>query len=190
MRCQHPNISTNKMSPYHFSSNPRSKRWQICTACCCPRARDQMPSPGFDFNPICNFSRNINFNIFIIERLSHKNGPVDPNRISINFRPIRFPGSFLTKSFQYFMDFFSRERLWEWHKGCCQWRCLIILACHCQGSCNIHSLSDWLQSWKYEALIGPLLQLIRNVTYGFPFLQIITACARIRFVSILSLAVI
>ena len=83
------NILTNKMSLYHFSPNPGSKLWQICTGCFYPWARDQMPSPVFDFNPIWNFSRNINFNLFIIERLSHKNGPVDLNWTSINFRPIK-----------------------------------------------------------------------------------------------------
>ena len=131
MRSLCPNILTNKMSPCHFSPNPGSKQWQICTGCFCLEARDQMPSPVFDFNPIWNFSRNINFNLFIIERLSHKNGPVDLNWTSINFRPIKDQVSqivFLTKKLSIFQERFllSHERLSGWQKGCCQWRCLII----------------------------------------------------------------
>ena len=152
--------------------------------------------PVFDFNPIWNFSRNIHFNLFIIERLSHKNGPVDPNRISINSRPIRYqvPKIVFDKKLSIFYGF-----LLSWEIVRVTWRMLSMKMFDNTGMSPSRIMqhpvvtilpSDWLQSWIYEALIGPLSQLIRNVTYGFPFLQIITARARIGFVSILSLAVI
>ena len=109
-RSFHPDISTNKMSLCHLSPNPCSKRWQICTGCLFPQAHDQMPSPPLDFNPIWNFSRNINFNLFIIERLSHKAEKmvqlisIEPRSI-LGLSWIRFPRSFLTKKLSIFQWF-------------------------------------------------------------------------------------
>ena len=153
------NILTNKMSPYHFSPNPGSKQWQICTGCFCLEARDQMPSPVFDFNPIWNFSRNINFNLFIIERLSHKNGPVDLNWTSINFRPIKDQVSqivfFYKKAFNILrkISSLSREivRLTE--------RMLSMKMFDNRHDVTVkdHATSqpsDWPHSWQYWPLIG------------------------------------
>ena len=208
---------------YHLSSNPGPKRWQICTGClCCLEAPDQMPSPVFDFNPIWNFSRNINSNLFIIDPKKLKNGPVDLNRALINFRPIKdqVPRSyFWQKSFQYFKVFSwmivrVTERMMSMKMV--DNKRLVTSTDHAISRHNSDLSDIWLYTnyfkifgvrgikvnyasvikefcspdtwpckYSWESLKS---ELCHNVTYGFPFLQIITARARIRFVSILSLA--
>ena len=165
MRSQHSNISTNKMGPYLFSPNPRPKRWQICTACCCPRARDQMPSPQYLI--LIQFGIFLATSILISSSLkgylSHKNGPVDPNRISINSRPIRYqvPKIVFDKKLSIFYGF-----LLSWEIVRVTWRMLSMKMFDNTGMSPSRIMqhpvvtilpSDWLQSCKYEDLIGPLL---------------------------------